>query len=83
MNQARAFRRRKTISDLTNEEIKNVLRDWLWKRKFKLIDDPQDNAYFQFIAEDPEGRPIIISRRHEHEHFIYVGSHCCPKTPRF
>jgi len=49
LNQYRLWRGRRSIQI---ERIEPVVRNWLYRNKFSIQDDPQPNAIFQFVARD-------------------------------
>ena len=70
LNQYRLWRGRRGIQI---ERIETVLRDWLYRYKFSITDDPQPKAIFQFVARDSEGRPVVVSQLKD-ELFLTLGA---------
>lgn len=57
LNQYRLWQKRRSIKI---EHIETAVRNWLYKGKFSIQDDPQPNAVFQFVARDEQGRPVVV-----------------------
>jgi len=60
---------------LTNEQLEQQIRGWLYRDKFSIKNDPRDDAFFQFSATDEVGRTVTISRPRGHPVFLLVAVH--------
>ena len=70
LNQYRLWRKRHGIQV---ERIETTVRDWLYKNKFSIQNDPQPSSVFQFVARDQENRPVVVYRLRG-EPFLNLGA---------
>lgn len=75
VNQIAIWRERtkKKISELSDEELREVIRRWIDKPFFKVQTNEKDEVLFSFTIENPYKRQIEIVRDRKNSFVIYLG----------
>jgi hypothetical protein len=73
-NQFAIFRdRKKSERLLTPLEIEKRVRDWLYRRKFTVANDPQSYAHFQLVCTDYEGLKVTIMQLRDEPYLTIIS----------